>query len=498
MAIHRNENDTFSGGLNCRLNATVGHNGSGSAEGAPRSNIDYVNGFSSATLKMIDVAIESSEIYLSLDYLIYPICFNMRHAVELQLKKVWSDLEELSKYRRIVLTDYRNTQIKLDSSKRGKLEPFPAIDEAATHDLSKIWVLIEEYAPLIDRRFIKFIELLTPFINDIAAIDPTGQTFRYPACNTSQVHLVNTPIINIEILKVRFTNLIEIFRYLEDTSERMKYEYSWAQITNNLSYFDVIQCAHDFAGFKDCGTPYPIAAKESTKDTYNIGNSEYSKVVKIVKNNKAINNIIVNVNNPDYLDFDSICILLDKLDTVDSMEQYREQHTKEPSWSVFDFSSISGEEIVKEMKKKQDAIKYLYANLSKEQIAEIFALYEFYKQDCYFEIFQQILNETIKELTSYEEKGQEQNYTDFILHFFDKTNLLQNILSSLYILNMKELVLQVVEKYNLYDVRWYKKLLSGDIRNGFTEYYAFNSKIDKLNEITNECLAKIKKMRLPD
>lgn len=71
MAIERKENDTFSGGLNCQFNATVGHNGSGTAEGEPRSNIDYVNGFSSATLKLIDVAIESQEVYLSLDYLIY-------------------------------------------------------------------------------------------------------------------------------------------------------------------------------------------------------------------------------------------------------------------------------------------------------------------------------------------------------------------------------------------------------------------------------------------
>ena len=497
MAIERKENDTFSGGLNCQFNATVGHNGSGTAEGEPRSNIDYVNGFSSATLKLIDVAIESQEVYLSLDYLIYPICFNMRHAVELQLKKVWKDLEDLSVYRQVVLTDHRDEKIRLDPSKRGKLEPFPAIEEASTHDLSKIWTLIEEYAPLIDRRFVKFIKLLTPFISDIAAIDPTGQTFRYPACNTSQVHLVDTPIINIKILKVRFTNLIEILRYLEDTSEQMKYEYSWATITKNLSHFDLIQCAHHFASFIDCGTPYPIAAKESTQSTYSIGSNEYSKVVKIVSKNKAINNVIGNDNLPDYLDFDSICTLLDQLDKVYSIGEYREQHTKEPTWSVFDFSSFSGEDMMKEMTIKRDAIKDLSTTLSKEQIAEIFALYEFYKQHCYFEIFQKLLEENIGELTSYKKKDQEQDYIDFIYHFFEKTNLLKNMLSSMYMLNMKVLVNQIVEKYQLSEVRWYKKLISGVIKEGLSEYCQFNSKIEKLNEITNECRAAIKVMRLP-
>ncbi len=498
MIIERKENDTFSGGVNGRLNATVGHNGSGGAEGEPRSNIDYVNGFSSAALKMIDVALESQEVYLSLDYLIYPICFNMRHAVELQLKKIWADLKELSRYRKIRLKAHRDEKIRLDPSKLGKLEPFPTIEEASTHDLSKIWELIEEYAPLIDGRFVKFIDLLTPFINDIAAIDPTGQTFRYPASNTSQVHLVNTPIINIEILKVRFTNLVEILRYLEDTSEQMKYEYGWATITNNLSHFDVIQCAHHLASFIDCGTPYPVAAKESTKHTYSISNSEYSQVVKIVRNNKSINHIVGNDNQPDHLDFESLCFLLNVLDKVAPMDEYREQHTKERHWSIFDLSSVSGEEIFKKMSIERDAIKELSKVLSKEQIAEIYALYEFYNQDCYFEIFQKYLEENLKELDSYKKKGLEQEYTDFIRHFFQKSNLLQNMFSSMYILNMKELVNQLVEKYQLSEVRWYKKLITGKVKDGLSEYDRFISEIERLDEITVESRSKIKVLRLTE
>ncbi len=71
------------------------------------------------------------------------------------------------------------------------------------------------------------------------------------------------------------------------------------------------------------------------------------------------------------------------------------------------------------------------------------------------------------------------------------------MLSSMYMLNMKVLVNQIVEKYQLSEVRWYKKLISGVIKDGLTEYCQFNSKIEKLNEITNECRAAIKVMRLP-
>lgn len=88
----RIENDTFSGGETTHLNATVGNNGSFAPEGEARSNTDYALGFSSAALELIRAAKESSELRTHLDFLVYPICFNMRHAVELRLKKWWKDL----------------------------------------------------------------------------------------------------------------------------------------------------------------------------------------------------------------------------------------------------------------------------------------------------------------------------------------------------------------------------------------------------------------------
>ncbi|MGN5191175.1 hypothetical protein [Aeromonas veronii] len=43
------ENDTFSGGKNTTLNATVGYNGSFSPEGEARSNTDYAGLFKCRT-----------------------------------------------------------------------------------------------------------------------------------------------------------------------------------------------------------------------------------------------------------------------------------------------------------------------------------------------------------------------------------------------------------------------------------------------------------------
>lgn len=157
----RIENDTFSGGETIHLNATVGHNGSFAPEGEARSNTDYALGFSSAALELIRSAKESSELRTHLDYLVYPICFNMRHAVELRLKKWWKDLSILATQRDVKLKQYRDAKVAKDRSLKGTLMPFPTIDEASTHNLSKLWSLISEYAPIIDSRFNKLVPFLT-------------------------------------------------------------------------------------------------------------------------------------------------------------------------------------------------------------------------------------------------------------------------------------------------------------------------------------------------
>jgi len=115
------ENNTFFGanGHYSEVNATVGNNGSFKPEGVARSNMDYSIGYSSAALALIELAIESQEVRNSVDYLVYPICFNMRHAVELQLKELWRTLEELSKYREVALNEHRENKIKLDQINRG-------------------------------------------------------------------------------------------------------------------------------------------------------------------------------------------------------------------------------------------------------------------------------------------------------------------------------------------------------------------------------------------
>ncbi len=69
-------NNTFRGCEPTEYNTCVGKNGD-------PSYAEYANGFCDAALHLIDAAIERK----AMDEQIYPICFSMRHAIELRLKQ---------------------------------------------------------------------------------------------------------------------------------------------------------------------------------------------------------------------------------------------------------------------------------------------------------------------------------------------------------------------------------------------------------------------------
>lgn len=478
-------NNTFSLGVNGEFNATVGNNGSGMPEGEARSNIFYAIGFSSAALELIKVALSSQEIENCVDYLVYPICFSMRHAVELQLKKLWKDLAELSKYRNTKLVDYRNKKEGENPELKGTLKPFPDLDESSTHDLKNIWNLIKEYAPLIDVRFIKFIELLSPFINDISEIDSTGQTFRYPESNESKMHLAETSIISIEVLKVRFTNLVEILKSLEYSCEEMKYEYNWAMVTNHLSHFDIIEATNQIATFMNSDTIYYKAAKEFITEKFNISNREYNFLIKISTKNKMINHTLEIENEPEHLNLKSLIIFFDLLDGACPMVEYVDSYENEKALT-FDDDSFFHEKTITKIISNMDAIKKVSEELTLNQIAEIYALYDCCRQPCYIEIFNRNLKENIEELEIYKSKNDKNEIYSFVGHFFRKSNLIEYVFSSLWRLNMKTLVETLGERYSLGSIPWYKDLKSGYIRNGVSAYELFNREVTRLHCITKE------------
>jgi len=477
------ENSTFFGahGDFSRANATVGENGSFTPEGVARSNMDYSIGYSSAALSLIDLAIESDDLLNSVDYLVYPICFNMRHAIELQLKEFWRSLERLSQYRKVSLEEHRNIKVKAKPSLKKELHAFPDIKESTTHDIAIFWNLISEYAPIIDSRFLDVILLMSEIMSDIAEIDPTGQTFRYPSDTVSKVHLVDTPLINIHALKIRFRYLRKVMHFLDDLTKEMKYEYSWCNTTAHLSYFDIISAAYDMQPFLDKDEPYYRLAKQKIMNKYKISSNEYNRLIKAVEYNYCINDIIKIDNKPIHLDGDDLIFFFDVLNELNPFEEYIARVNRpNNNYTEYSIGGILSDGYFDKIQREKAIIQGFLDETPPEKLAEICALYEFHKEQSYFGIYKDILKDRAANYSRiYSDK--KALYTE-VKYYFDKTNFFEGVLSSLWRLNMKSIFQEIIKKYNLSELHWYDKLISGERYNGLSFYISYNVKMNELTE----------------
>lgn len=145
-------NMTFMGANPTWANACVGDNG------AP-GMVDYAEGFATAANALLDTAIADQGTKLTVDTLVYPVCFTMRHAIELFLKNVTVNLAQIGEARGVSL---------------------PAFDLVASHDLGRIWAYVKTHAPATDERLAGLVSKLDEYVTDVADMDATGQVFRYP------------------------------------------------------------------------------------------------------------------------------------------------------------------------------------------------------------------------------------------------------------------------------------------------------------------------------
>ncbi|HBM3126404.1 TPA: hypothetical protein LVL98_006121 [Klebsiella michiganensis] len=475
------ENSTFFGahGDFASANATVGENGSFAPEGMPRSNMDYSIGYSSAALSLIDLALKSDEVLNSVDYLVYPICFNMRHAIELQLKEFWGSLEKLSQYRKVALEEHRTIKIKATPSLKKSLHAFPDVKESTTHDIGIFWDLIGEYAPIIDRRFLDVILLVSEIISDIAEIDPTGQTFRYPSDTISKVHLVDTPLISIHALKIRFTFLRKVMHFLDDLIREVKYEYSWCNITAHLSYFDIISAAYDMQPFIGKAEPYYKLAKKEIINKYKLSSNEYSKLIKLIDCNYCINGIIQIDNKPIHLDINDLILFFDVLNKLNPFEEYLARiNQRGNNHTKYSLRGSYGEDHFDAIKRKRTVIQDFLDALSPEKLAEICSLYDFHKEPSYFEMYKDILRE--KSLYFNKVYGDKKAFHTEIKYYFDKNNFFEGVIFSLWRLNIKSIFQEIIDRYNLSGFHWYEKLINGERHNSLSFYEWYNIKMNAL------------------
>lgn len=261
----RNWNALFRGDYELgQYNACVGDNGFPDL-------YYYADGFADSVFLLIDALTTGHKAVL--DTLIYPICFNLRHSVELTIKGQIEDLSQLAKLR------------------KKPLAPDKMLNQ---HDIMNLWAFFSGHAAAFDQRYKEKVSALEPLIRCIGETDPTGQTFRYSYSTEARKHLTDVSIINVLVLRDQFRILRAKLEELRDFSDFLRHEYSTGTFTRSLSRKDLYAIAGRLPPRQLWADPRAGLAdiKQAIRAEYHIGSRELTEAFRKIQDTRGLARII--------------------------------------------------------------------------------------------------------------------------------------------------------------------------------------------------------------
>jgi len=409
-------NTTFIGGDPTWANACVGENGF-------PGYWDYAKGFSQAAKILIDSALLRRGLEHSVDELVYPVCFNMRHSVELRLKGAISEL--------ILIENCRNRDLQFDLS--------------GSHDIGNIWRFFTEKALSVDDRYEPIINKLDKKIIDIADVDATGQTFRYPLDTESQKHLVDVAIINFVVLKDSFAELEATLDDLHHLNRYLRDEYAWGSFTKRLSRKNLFELASLLPPRSTWSDESFGATKNALKERFKIGSQELSESIKCIESH---------IELAPEIDMSVSLLGVEDADMQEFFSHWLKQHEVPSDKDPIDLevsewgSDCMFEALVKDSEIRAEVWSTVKSNLTPEKLAGVSALFYFARDLDFSERYIRIYEINLQEAKA-AFAGSEDSIRLQYFHLFEKTNAVYNILRSLYFLRKVELADRLVMAHGL-------------------------------------------------
>lgn len=393
-------NRIFGRGPNSQHNACVGNNGQPDA-------IDYAKGYSTAAKMLIDTYLENSTSIFQ-DQLVYPICFNMRHSIEIILKN------EI--YRSIEINRIKGIEVHFNNNK--------------THDINIIWEFLFTHLIVLDRQYKPILNTLKPLINEIGSVDPTGQTFRYPENVDGHRHLVKVSLINIERLKINFEIIEKLLTRLVSLSDTVFSDYKTNTYTRNLSRNDIRDISIRLPPKYSWPSTHLTEAKDEIIRNYKISNTEYKKCLQIIQSHHEFSANIgleIELNSLSENDINQLC------------KTWRETHENTSPQSHNRI--ITTQELRKEIdagSNRGEVFEAFKETLTIDKVVGIESLFYFGYELDYSEKYLEKVERLFSEYTIRASK--EHDLLEIaISEILDKVNALENIKKSLCFLNQTKL-----------------------------------------------------------
>jgi hypothetical protein len=339
-------NNTFKGAEPADYNACVGNNGHPSYS-------EYANGFSDAAVHLINIAIDEQ----SMDELIYPICFNMRHAIELRLKQFVFELKNVRS--NIDLTDFKDTTL---------------------HNVGNIWEYFKSKSIEVDCRIVEKINEIDRVVLDFAEIDPNGQVFRYPYSTGNIKHLTKVSIINVVHLRDVFNSLRESLNEIYNFIKFLVSEYETGTYTN-ISSRKVIE---DISHLMPLDADWKIENKRCKEikreiiNKFSISSNEFGRIKIIIDSHYEFSRNVGLLKQLKYSDLN---------DWLEFLNAY----AMSKNHDEFDGGLDDMEMIVESITDHNNAVKHCMANISINAFIDIACVVECGRHGDYCEYYESLI-----------------------------------------------------------------------------------------------------------
>ena len=424
-------NTMFIGGAPTWANACVGENGF-------PGYWEYAKGFSRAAVILIDAALQGRGLNNFVDELVYPVCFNMRHSVELRLKGAISELISIEKYRGHALE----------------------FDLVGSHDIGNIWNFFVEKSQKVDDRYKGVIDRLDIKISEFSEVDATGQTFRYPMNTVSQRHLVDVALINFVELKRNFSLLEKFLDELHYLNKYLCEEYAWGTFTKKLSRKNLFEIASFLPPRSKWKDESFCAIKNTIKKRYGIGSKELSE---------SINRIETHFEFAPQIEMSVPLLGVVDADIEEYFFQWFKLHDLRPDTDPIEIVAFNEEadvmhqSMVRGFEIQAEVWEEVQPKLSPEKMAGLSALFYFALELDFSESYEHIFERNLREIKlAYSDSVN--SFRSKYFHIFTKATVVNNVLRSLYFLGKSELADRLVVRYHLsIKFSWLDSARNGDL-----------------------------------
>lgn len=428
------KNSTFCGAEPTWANACVGDNGS-------PGYVEYSKGFSTAANLLIDRVLDDGGVHLYVDDLVYPVCFNMRHSVELRLKGAVEEIARIAEVKGLSLS----------------------FDLSGSHDIGNIWRFFKKESELLDGRYVEINSRIDSAVIDIAEVDATGQTFRYPVSTESQKHLIDVAVINFFRLKDRFGVLEENLDYLHRLNVWLKEEYSQGTFTTKLSRPMLYRLARELPPKKTWAEIDFGVLKAGLREQFGLTSNDFARAVNKIKDHYVLSSIIGELLPLKGIVEEQLILFFDGWIKLNSSIRVRGGI----SFEEFDSLGYGHERMIEEMHERvrltQEVWPALSQVLTPEFVAGIRALFYFARDKVYVERYDSLYEYEFAKSRADFELGDVQ-VKDSFMHVFRKSNVMDNILMSLYALGHRDLAETLISRYEVESAfHWLGDARSGEL-----------------------------------